>query len=67
MRFAPTFCATEMSVAMRADGMPALSNSLATADPQRVQVPQAEVMRAASISSDLISPAISRPIRTADS
>ena len=63
MRFAPTFRAMELNVAMRAAGSPALSISLAIADPQRVQVPHVAVMRAASTSDSFNSWAIASPMR----
>lgn len=44
MRLAPTFRAIEIREAMTTAGMPRLSISLAIADPQRVQVPQVQVM-----------------------
>ncbi len=62
MRFAPTFFAIEVKVAMRAAGSPSLSISFATADPQRVHVPHVEVTRAASTPAAFSSRAISFPI-----
>lgn len=63
IRFAPTFRATELNVAMRAAGSPSLSISFAIADPQRVQVPHVAVMSAAWTSDSFSSRAMACPMR----
>lgn len=63
IRFAPTFFAIDVSVAIRAAGSPCRSISFATADPQRVHVPHVEVTRTASTPAAFRSRAISFPIR----
>jgi hypothetical protein len=58
----PTISATGTMVQTWAVGMPDLSISLLSADPQRVLVPQVEVKMTPSTAASLRSAAISRPI-----
>ncbi len=61
-RFAPTVVAMEVMVQSWAVGIPALSNSLVSAAPQRVPVPHVETRRTASTLASFSSPAIATPM-----
>ena len=65
MRFTPTVFATGIRFAIRTIVIPALSISRVIVAPQRVHVPQVEVMIAAVTPSASNSAAISRPILAA--
>ena len=65
MRFAPTIFAIVGSAVMNTVGMPSLSNSLLSVDPQRVPVPQVPVRITALTSALRSSAAISCPNFTA--
>ncbi len=61
-RVEPTISATGVMVQTWAVGMPTFSISLASADPQRVLVPQVDVRTTPSTPESLSSAAIARPI-----
>jgi hypothetical protein len=63
--FEPTVFATGIRLAICTIGKPARSISLSIVAPQRVQVPQVEVMMTASTPSALRCSTISRPMRAA--
>ena len=63
IRLAPICLDTIVIEVMWAVGMPTLSISFTIAAPLRVQVPQLETRKAASIPSAFISAPISRPMR----
>ncbi len=65
IRAAPTVTEIGVTVHTWAAGIPAFSNSLTIVAPQRVQVPQVEVMITASTPSALSWRTISAPMRVA--